>query len=74
MEDVKNEVKIIIVENNLKGINQGIYDKVIACRVGKKAGDKEMVDAATEALTKLEKMKDEYNKILKELKTESKKK
>ena len=67
MNDVKKEVKIIIVKNNIDRINQQIYDNVIACRVGKKAGDEELTKRATENMIKLEKNGDEYNIILKEL-------
>jgi hypothetical protein len=59
-----------IVENNIKRINAQIYDGVIMKRVAVKSNDAEMVKRADDMLIKLEKAKDEYQVILKEIKGE----
>ena len=66
-DSVSKQVKIRIVEQNLSQVNGSIYDSVIKQRVFKKVKDDNSAKALVEQLNKLEKMKDEYEKILKEL-------
>jgi hypothetical protein len=67
-DDVSVDVKKAIVEQNLQVIRNSIYAQVISKRVAEKVEDKPMADAAIKELTRLEKMKDEFNAVLAELK------
>jgi len=66
--DLTQEEMVRIVENNIKTINAQIYDGVIMKRVAVKSNDAEMIKRADDMLIKLEKAKDEYQAILKEVK------
>ena len=56
-----------IVEQNIKQINASIYNEVIKKKVADKVEDKVMADQAVKNLERLEKTKDGYKEILKEL-------
>jgi len=66
--ELTQEDMVRIVENNIKTINAQIYDGVIMKRVAAKSNDAEMIKRADDMLIKLEKAKDEYQAILKEVK------
>jgi ATP-dependent Clp protease ATP-binding subunit ClpA len=57
----------LIVEANLNDIRRGIYNQVINKRVGDKVQDKTISDHAITELTRLEKMRDEFEIIKKEV-------
>ena len=69
MSDVRvsNEVKILIIEKNLKAVNQGVYESTINARVAAKIDDKEMASRAKAELVRLEKLLDAYSEELKDI-------
>ncbi len=67
MSDIPVKSKRNIIETTLAQINNTIYDAVIKKRVADKVGDKTLGESAVKQLEKYEKMKDEYEIILKEL-------
>lgn len=73
MNEIPKDVKKAIVNQNIAQINQQIYDKTIACEVGKIANDDAMIKTAKEALVKLLKMEDGYKTILRGLENKNKK-
>jgi hypothetical protein len=62
----KNEEKIII-SNNIKRINGDIYNAIINKRVCDRIEDKQQSEQLIETLKKLEKAKDEFELMLKEI-------
>lgn len=71
MADISKEAKIQITERQITSVQHLIYDASIQARVAKNVDDKNMEKLAIERMAKLEKMKDEYGKIVAELKKES---
>jgi len=67
MSDIPVQSKRNIIETTLAQINNTIYDAVIKKRVADKVGDKALGESAVQQAEKYEKMKDEYEIILKEL-------
>jgi hypothetical protein len=67
MSEVSLQAQKAIVEQNIAVVVNSIYNQVINKRVALKVGDKEMETAAVTQLTKLEKMKDEFEAILTEV-------
>jgi len=67
-EELTQKEMISIVEQNIKQVCGQIYNGVISKRVADKTDDKKSAEAAVENLKKLEKVKDEFEIILKELK------
>jgi hypothetical protein len=59
--------KRLIVEGNIKDVEHAIYNAVIQKRVFDRVADKASSDAAVKRLEQLEKMKDGYEEILKEI-------
>jgi len=68
MDDVSNDVKIQIAEINLQRVMGSIYENCISKRVLDKVGDKDAAAQIVKQLEKLEKMKDEYQVVITELK------
>jgi hypothetical protein len=65
--EVNAQDQVAIIEANIRQINGSIYNEVIKKRVADRVEDTAMADAAKKALEKLEKMKDEYEAILKDI-------
>jgi hypothetical protein len=68
MSEIKSADKIAIVEMRLNQVEATIYDLVIQKRVMDRVGDKEAGENIIKQLEKCERMKDEYNNIVKEIK------
>lgn len=66
MELTNEEMKKVITEN-LKNIAMQIYDMSVAKTVNDRVGEVETSKSIVEKLIKAEKVKNEYEKILKEL-------
>ena len=71
--ELSKQDQILLVEQNLSQIAASTYNAVIQHRVFAKVKDEQSAKQATDLLDKLEKMKDEYEAILKELETPEKK-
>lgn len=69
---IPKEVKISIVKRQLQLVENSLYSSQIDVRVAESTKDEQMKKAAVEHMTKFEKMKDEYKKILKEVEQEKK--
>ena len=65
--ELERHEMIQVVEQNIKQINATIYNEVIKKKVADKVEDKALADQAVKNLEKLEKTKDGYAEILKEL-------
>lgn len=65
--ETSRENKIAIVERNIEMVLNTLYDFSIQVRVANKIKDQEMKKTTTAQMVKFEKMKDEYELILKEL-------
>jgi hypothetical protein len=64
--ETSKEDRIAIAEQKLRQIMGSIYDLCITKRVLDKVGDKEQAENVVKQLEKFEKMKDEYELIVKE--------
>lgn len=73
MSEVALQTQKAIVEQNLQVIRNSIYNQVINRRVALKVSDKDMEKRATDELVKLEKMRDEFEVIEKEIDVEMEK-
>ena len=69
--NVSNEVKVAIIERNIRQVNQLIYESAINARVADKADDKEMSARSKKELVRLEKLLDAYSEELKTVQSEN---
>ena len=65
--DIPKETKIVITEREIGLIKNTLYNLSIQIRVAEKVNDEQMKKTNVAQMVKLEKMKDEYELILKEL-------
>ena len=65
--ELSKKVKTSIIEKQLAQLEELIYQFTIRGRVAVKVDDKQMKNQTTEQLVKFEKMKLEYQKLLKEV-------
>lgn len=65
--DISKETKITITEREIALIKNTLYNLSIQIRVAEKVKDEKMKTTNVAQMVKLEKMKDEYELILKEL-------
>jgi hypothetical protein len=70
--ETSKEDRILIAEMKLRQVVNSIYDLCITKRVLDKVGDKEQAEGIVKQLEKCEKMKDEYELIIKEEKASKK--
>jgi hypothetical protein len=67
MEDITLEHKKLLIQRNITEVNGSIYDATIKKRVAVITKDKAMEDNCNKSLEGLVKMRDEFEKILKEV-------
>jgi hypothetical protein len=65
--EITAQDQVAIIEANIRQVNGSIYNEVIRKRVADRVEDTAMSESAKKALEKLEKMKDEYETILKSI-------
>ena len=68
--DILKETKIAITEREIGLLENTLYNLSIQIRVAEKVNDEQMKKNNIAQMVKLEKMKDEYELILKELNNE----